>query len=466
MNGPPPARDHDATRLSLLSPNALLVPLAYGAGLVLIAIFVTAYLGETWNNAISFIIPDGWCNTAAGEGVGAHCFGDFGLAFGHSGNPYVAGEPSATNSPLTMTLFRALALLPYNAALLIYELAILAGSIGVIVWGTKESGQLARAVAISLIGVGSLGILVALDRGNHVALLLPLALWYIVSLERKRWTQAVIALALIASLKFWGILLIVGLLAKRQYLRAAAAVGATAALVILPLALFPGGISSSLSKMIAAAGDHNYAAAISPYSVSIATLGRRVNCLVSDRAPCDFSAIQLGAPPQIGLTLGVTALILLAAFICLRFSTLQVIAYAPLACIGVIAVPEGPAYQCAFAVLVAALFMRFVVADRDVLEAPDFQRARAAKAAYLSLVVALVASIVPLPVWQFHAAGAFTSSFGDVHTFRLANWAVPVTWSVFLAVATWLTITVQLDRRKGNVEPSAGEAYTTGDNRT
>jgi len=452
--------DRRSLRLTAFSSGALLVPLAYGAGVVMLAIFITSYLGETWNNTISFVVADGWCNIGAGQGIGAHCFGDFGLAFGHSANPYAAGDPSAANSPLTMLLFRALALLPYNIALFTYEASLLMSSVGVVIWGTRGASQLTRAVAIGLVGIGSLGVLVALDRGNHVILMLPLALWYIVSLKREHWMQATAALVLIGSLKFWGVLLVVGLLAKRQYLRAAGALAATAALIVLPMTAFPGGMSSVLPRMLAAVSDRGYAAAISPYSVSIATMARRTRCLIADGSDCDFAAINLGAPLHAGLTVAVTVFILATAFCCLRFSPLTVLAYVPLAAIGIVAVPEGPAYQCVFSVLAAAIFLRFIDADRAAMSQVPTGLRRLVGATYFALVVALVASIVPLPVWQFHSSSVLTSSFGEGAVFRLANWAVPVTWLVFLGLALLAAIGFRLHQRPVAGRPTADPADT------
>ena len=440
--------------LSLFSPGALLVPVAYGAGLVALAIFVTGYLGESWSNTLSFMISDGWCNPARGQGIGAHCFGDFGLAYGAAPDPYVAGAPSASNSPLTMLIFLALSLLPYDVALFAYELAILAGSIGVIWWGSRRCDQLSRAVAVALIGVGSLGILIALDRGNHVGLLVPLTLWYVVALKDERWNRAFVAVVLIGSLKFWGVLLVVGLIAKRQYARAVGAIAVIAALGILPLTFFPGGIATALTNMIETAGDRNYAAQVSPFSVSIISFFRRLSCLAQDQAGCNFAALDLASPQQTALTLLVTALIVLAAFFCLRYSDLKVIAYVPLVAIGIIAVPEGPAYQCVFAVLAAAIFIRYVIDDRASISELKCRSLRLVRLTYLALVVALVFSIVPLPLWQFDSASMLTTSFGDSSSFRLANWTVPLTWSVFLVLATLLTIRIEVHRR-GSSSPTS-----------
>jgi len=73
------------------------------------------------------------------------------------------------------------------------------------------------STACSFFGLVSAGGIAALDRGNMVVVFVPLLVSYLVSIEKHRWLQAAILLALMSMMKFWGFIFVVALVAKSKY---------------------------------------------------------------------------------------------------------------------------------------------------------------------------------------------------------------------------------------------------------
>ena len=85
-------RDSSRVTSAFLIGVFLLWPLAIAG------IFVSSYLGVAPTAALSFGVVDGWCSQGS-EGLGSHCFGDFGMPYSQSISPNGPYTPG-TSPPL------------------------------------------------------------------------------------------------------------------------------------------------------------------------------------------------------------------------------------------------------------------------------------------------------------------------------------------------------------------------------
>jgi hypothetical protein len=247
----------------------------------------SSYVGNTFTYALSFAVQDGWCDLTD-EGVGTHCFGDFGLPF-HRGTPggngigYEAGNASATNTPVSMALYAILGLLPYRTALLLF-LSVGLVAIAATVAMTSSGLPLATRTYLVVFGaVLSVGTLVSLDRGNQVLFMAPLAATALIS---RRVPVVMSAAALFISLKVWGLLLVVPLLLQRRFKEAVAAVGLAVLMNLVLLPAFARDYLSGVEAFVSAVLDRDYAAAITQYTITPVGLLRRASCVSEFRSWC------------------------------------------------------------------------------------------------------------------------------------------------------------------------------------
>src|SRR3954468_8381933 len=90
-------------------------------------------------------------------------------------------QTGPANSPLTAAAFEGFRRLTFRTGLAIF-MTMLVGSVAIVAWwGARKRNVLERSVLYFAGGVASIGALMAFDRGNHVALIAPLLLAYIVA---------------------------------------------------------------------------------------------------------------------------------------------------------------------------------------------------------------------------------------------------------------------------------------------
>ena len=274
------------TRLVVL--GSMLWPLA------MLSILFGGYRGTPWSFAISFHIDDGWCNWSAGQGVGTHCFGDFGYPYnlGGSVSPYSPGNGVANATPLMLHIFNMLRLFEYNSGLLVYLALLLAPTVVIAFWVCRLHASPALLFAQLFGGVATIGFLIGFDRGNHVVWVLPLLVLLIVSAEEGNFAQSVVWVVLISLLKWWGPVFVVVLLAKQRLREVLLSIALTAfghgiLLLTYPSLSFGDRISSTLREIF----NETYGLHVSQYAVSAkAWIGRTI-CALGES---DCSAVTPG----------------------------------------------------------------------------------------------------------------------------------------------------------------------------
>ena len=175
---------------------------AYGFTVMTIIVF-REYFDIPYLPSISFIADDGWCS-AATEGVGRHCFGDFQDVY--SKNLYSPWDWVApfSHPPLSHAVQQAFGLLGTFSGSKRLALALwLSFSAAVLLipaaWAMRGGNRLHMSAIFVVLGLGSLPILVTLDRGNSIFLLVGLSFGMAWSISRDRLALAV-SFAVCASL--------------------------------------------------------------------------------------------------------------------------------------------------------------------------------------------------------------------------------------------------------------------------
>jgi hypothetical protein len=392
--------------------------------LVFAGILVSGYHGQTWSEVQSFQVVDNWCEVGS-QGIGNHCFGDFGLPYfrGLGANPYTENNFAAANTPLTAVIFEVLRLFPYNFALLVYLISMIAAlSVPFFSRKSRLSGgeRIQLAVLSSLITCGGI---VAFDRGNHVAFFVPLLVGFLLSVQREKWRQAVILMTLMAMLKFWGILFVVVLIARSKWLHAVTSIflaGILSAVLLIP---FPGSFASSVKAMISMAGNRDYANAVSGYSISLHGFLRRTSCAVSSPNWCDTKAHgdSIWASPVVSIAIAI-GLSLAVYFLVRNPKVPDLIWITSAVSLGFLAVPEAPMYNLVLLAAIPAVIACLPEYSAD----PNWRLSTGA------VMAALVVSQTPFTLFSTTASRFASGTSDSVVVFRSAYWITPSLWVTFL----------------------------------
>jgi hypothetical protein len=417
----------------LSTARTLLLLTSLGWGLVIASLLVYSYLGIAWTEALSFRVEDGWCSPSI-EGVGQHCFGDFGFPYYTGGFPtvYEPGNMVASNTPLTALAFEFVQILSYNIGLFLYLFTLLGSSLTIIWWGTRGLPVDQRTFFLVFLGAGSLGTIVAVDRGNHVALLALLGLLFVLAIESRQRKWAIILCALLIGLKFWGFVFLIGLLARRRYLDALIAAVAAFVTSIAVLYAFPGTLRSNIELTLAAAGNHDYALRVTAFAISVPSLMRRFACGGANSAGCDVSALQGNWSTSSLFTLTIVGIFLVWAWISIRvFPRRSALAWIPLLTLPIVALPESASYNACFALAAAALLLRWSRVSSSSCLVP----AQSQKLLLRLAVICVAISTIPLVVYIPHE---FPFAIGDQSsppTLRSQYLTIPAAWAIYFAVS-------------------------------
>jgi hypothetical protein len=396
---------------------------------VVVGILVHGYLGRTWSEVQVLRPNDGWCKTGS-EGVGIHCFGDFGLAYTVKSTEsiYAEGSNLGTNSPLTLLIFRVLGELSYNFALFLY-LIILALTVLLPFIANRNSRPMGFRLQVgTLFGLISAGTIGAFDRGNHILMLVPLLYGYFVAIEKTKWARATCFLIGMSLLKFWGIIFILVLIAKSKYRHAITAVASTIILTVLLIIPFKGSLVDSIWAMLRAVTDREYGNLVARYAFSVQSFTRRTVCSLSNENGCDLSGQRTNWVSSVYLSLII--LFVLSVFI---VQMIKRASQAPhvwmlfAASIGFLGVPEAPIYQLS---LIAAPIAA-------VLSIENYTIGHNWKWTTTALLVTVVVSSTPLNLWSDQPNRlASESPFGGDFIFRSDQWLIPISWMVTFVIAT------------------------------
>lgn len=392
--------------------------------LVVFGILAYGYLGKIWSEVLIFRVDDGWCEP--GQGIGNHCFGDFGMPYGvGSGNSfYEKNNPAAMNSPLTNLVFVALGKLNYDFALVTYLAMLLVAAFLPFVAGRSSFPLGFRLQTATLFGLISVGSLAAIDRGNHILIVASLLFGYLISVEKRNWTRATVLLILISLLKFWGIVLVVLLIAKSRYRNALTAVFLTPVLTIMLLIPFSGSLSDTTRVMLEAVVNREYGNVVARYSISIQGLFRRTVCSLETGYFCSGSDDPNGWTASVYFSIAILVVLLLLVLIIIKNSSQTPHVWMLfVASIGVVGIPEGPIYQLALtsgAVAAILSLENYKIGENWVWTTR-------------ALIVSVVVSSTPFSL-QFDRYGK-THLFDD-YVFRSYHLVVPLCWLASFIIAS------------------------------
>jgi len=251
------------------SPSSLLWATVIMLGLILIvtSLIASQYYGKDVATSLTFFADDGHCAKGANEGIGVHCFGDyyFLLPFTSQTNPWTEYNGMRVNyfasGIVPHWLFGTIgASLGYPVVGLIGYLLLLAASLAApAVWASRGKPVATRIMTIGAFGLVSVPALMAIDRGNSVALTAPVLLAFLVALRRGNDRMTVITIVLASLVKPQYALLVMVLIAARKWKQsflAIAGIIVTNALAFLVWPRgFPGAIGQAVSNVL------NYAVA-------------------------------------------------------------------------------------------------------------------------------------------------------------------------------------------------------------
>ena len=164
--------------------------------------------------------------------VGRHCFSDYSLVVSYGMRPDPWDPFLLPNSTSADNIYSAAAMVPHmffgsvgnwlhapRLGLLGYLLALATACLTPAVWAARGARGLERGVVFMALGVAAIPLWTAIDRGNSVGFVVPIALVFLVALCRRRWRLAAIMVVLAALVKPQFVVLAVALFAARQWRR-------------------------------------------------------------------------------------------------------------------------------------------------------------------------------------------------------------------------------------------------------
>ena len=223
-----------------------------------------AYLQVPVNEVISAPADDGHC-TRGLEGIGVHCFGDYFYPA-----KLAASQPTWVYPSLYPHSYTASGMVPHvlantagnlfgsvQAGLALFLVALVIALLVPAVLLAVRLRPPVGVLALIVLGVGSLPFLLAVDRGNSVALVAPLVLWLAWATVTKRWSQVMAAIVLASLLRPQFILLALILLSVRQW-RYLIATGVLATVFnAAAFALWPRGFTANFVPWLQSIGSYS-----------------------------------------------------------------------------------------------------------------------------------------------------------------------------------------------------------------
>ena len=193
--------------------------------ILVVSAFVSIhYFGADAISSLTFIPNDGWCDLTQ-MGIGNHCFGDYAIM------PQVvlATNPWDINIGIPWNYPAAAMIVPLifvsignffqssQVGLFLFLGAAVAAIVAPGVWAGKGKSPVFRLLVWSLFGVLAVPAVMGLDRANSVIFVVPVILWFLVSIARGNFAQAAIAVTLAGMVKPQFALLFVIFLILRKW---------------------------------------------------------------------------------------------------------------------------------------------------------------------------------------------------------------------------------------------------------
>ena len=183
--------------------------ISISAFLLTLSLFTSSYFERNLLQLFIFHPSDGWCLNNQ-NGIGVHCFGDFGanLVSSSQGLDYFYGSSSLTRQypPLNYYLYAFFHFLAantnYRTSLLLFLMIMTIGILIPTLSILRKSG-LSR-IKFILAALGSLSLLpviVTLDRGNSVGLAIPFLFFYIYPKDPSNRLKRLLFISILSNLK-------------------------------------------------------------------------------------------------------------------------------------------------------------------------------------------------------------------------------------------------------------------------
>lgn len=400
--------------------------------LVLLSVLLTEYRGVPWSEAFSFDLDDGWCDPSAGQGVGAHCFGDFGYPYKKGGqdSEYATGNGLANATPLMLHLFNVLRPLGYNFGLVVYLIGLIAPTLLLSYWVYKRTSSNSKIAILAIFGAASTGSLMAFDRGNHVAWFLPLVVAIVITAKNGKNWSCLSLIVLAGLLKWWGPLLVCVLLIRKRYRDSVLALVSTALLNLLLLLLFrTSGVSfeTRLRSTMTEIFNQEYGLYVSRLAVSLSSWIGRLICWWSGDVEC--ADVYPGEMiPSRAIPVGLALLLFGSTVLTGRRLGLV----SPFTLFGIgglifLAVPEAAAYNLVGASATALLMLIFESGGRPPASGEtQLFPLWLEKSAATVMALALLSASVPIAWYTFVDSGIGSPVWFDgMGSFRLPQLLVP-----------------------------------------
>ena len=417
---PDQARSHLTSRMILDRLLSFIVLLWV---VVIASVFLASYLSTAWTDALSAAVVDGWCDPTT-DGVGSHCFGDFGVPYylggSEGGFGYTPGNVNATNTPLVVLIFDVANALPYRLILALNILGYLAGMAALLLLSSRQLDLLRRSLVVVFGGLLSVGLLAAIDRGNHVAFIAPLV--GLLIMGRQPWVR-ILAMTLLFSIKFWGFIFVLVLLRRRLYKEALVSGVLALSINLAALTLTSPSLFEGARSLLEMTTSRDFAKQLIPFSITLMGLIRKASCVGGPEFLCPVSGDSGD-----GLAIGVSVLIFLG-LLALSWAAMSkrewspFVRYAPLVSVVILGLPEAGMYVLVLVPVLTALLAKSASTGGDCGAEPWWLRS--------SLVATIALGTAPIGLWW---------SLPEVHQAAFIRWqyiVAPVTWSVCVGLTLW-----------------------------
>ena len=285
-------------------------------------------------------------------------------------------------------------------------------------------------VGVGLCGAGSLA---AIDRGNHIAFLVPLVYLYLCAIEEHKWKTARNLLVVISLLKFWGIIFIIPLVFNRRVRDVVITILQTLLISMISIAFFPGKFWAKVDSMIQMVTNKDYSNSIAGYSVSFFGLTRRTACYLSTRSWCNTKTF-VGTFWTSTAALLILTVLVLVVFLVLQLTgsrgRRRLLLLSPL--LGITCIPDAPRYNTVLLIVIVALVIRFAHLDA---QAGKFSPESRLSSFTVLLGLSCFVSLIPITL-RTEQVTRFSSGTGEGPTLaRLDLWLVPFSFAVVLTYA-------------------------------
>jgi hypothetical protein len=261
----PPAGPTSPWAERLLALSSVLLVVSF-----LIAWCLQVYFRIDVAAALSYVADDGWCLPTT-EGFGIHCFGDFHQFIAPAPSDYYPITSSLSVSPAgsvisdvfgwlataTSIRFSLATYLLLSCLLILAPFAI-----------TLRHRPLRESLPfLMVLGVLTMPFITLMDRGNNLSFAVPGLFLFAFGLKKARYDMCTLGIVLSAVVKPQFLILVIALLAIRQYRRAALTMVYSGLAVLATFVFYAGPVDrfqswvSSISRYsahIPLASDHNY----------------------------------------------------------------------------------------------------------------------------------------------------------------------------------------------------------------